>query len=121
MSSGIFVYDDFRPGECKYKEIGYCVFSFQRLVLPGFILVQREGRVIAVPETHSQVEGYLLTLPNFVEFMRLQVLMENYYRDITGVRFITGAVQPAIVHLFSAPRMHLGDRLVGSLCMTSFR
>ena len=121
MSSALFVYDDFRTGESRYKEIGYCVFGFQRFVLPGFILVKREGKAIAVPETYSQVDGYLLTVANFIDLMRLQVLMENYYKNITGARFVTGAVQPQAIHLFAAPSMYMGDRLIGSLCMSSMR
>lgn len=121
MQSLLFVYDDFRPGERKYREIAYCVFGFRRHTLPGFILARRCGQVIAVPQTHSEIDGYLLSTVCFIDMLRLQVIVGNSFQQVPEVKCKLITPFSPFIHVFAAPSEQLGDRLIGPLAMGSMR
>lgn len=60
MISSFFLYDEFAPGNLRYKEIANWVSSYDMAALPNFIFVKRNKRVLAVPKPENIISGWIV-------------------------------------------------------------
>lgn len=101
MITSFFLYDEFAPGNLRYKEIGNFVSSYELASVQGYVFVKRNKQVLAVPKLHTSINGWLVRPYSELASMNIRTTIDDarkvgelcrrltiYYKDTQAYLYI---------------------------------